>query len=147
MKWAKNNPDRSQEIRDKWNFENKEKEAARARLWRKNNPETYKQMICSWRENNASQYRAYMAKCAMDRAAAKSKRTPSWLTEDDYWVMQEAYDLAQIRSKMFGFKWHVDHVIPLRGKTVSGLHTPWNLQVIPGQQNRSKGNRLVEGLI
>lgn len=143
MQWAKSNPSRSQEIRDKWYFENKEKEAARARLWRKNNQDTYKRMIKEWRENNSTHYRAYMAKCAMDRAAAKKNRTPSWLSEDDHWLMQEAYDLAALRTDLLGFSWHVDHIVPLRGKEVSGLHTPWNLQVIPGMENRVKSNRFV----
>jgi hypothetical protein len=143
MDWAKENPNRSQEIRDKWNFENKEKEAARARLWRKNNPDTYKRMVKEWRKNNSTHYRAYMAKCAMDRAAAKKNRTPAWLSEDDHWLIQEAYDLAAMRTDMFGFQWHVDHVVPLRGKDVSGLHVPWNLQVIPGVENKLKSNKFL----
>jgi hypothetical protein len=44
---------------------------------------------------------------------------------------------------MFGFSWHVDHKIPLRGESVSGLHVPWNLQVIPGAENMSKNNKFV----
>jgi len=42
---------------------------------------------------------------------------------------------------MFGFSWHVDHIIPLQGKTVSGFHTPQNLRVIPGVDNLRKNNR------
>jgi hypothetical protein len=82
---------------------------------------------------------------AMRRASMK-QRTPLWLTEDDHWMIEQAYELAQTRAKMFGFNWHVDHIIPLQGKTVSGLHVPWNLQVIPGVLNIKKGNRLVESV-
>lgn len=141
--WAKNNPQRAEEIRNKWNINNKDKEAERAREWRKNNPEAYKCAVNNWREKNSTYYKAYMAKCAMDRFAAKKKRTPIWLTDDDHWLIEQAYELAQIRSEMFGFPWHVDHVVPLRGKDVSGLHVPWNLQVIPGKENISKSNRFV----
>lgn len=73
--------------------------------------------------------------------ADKLQRTPAWLTEDDHWMIEQAYELAALRSQMFGFPWHVDHVLPLRGKTVSGLHVPINLQVIPGVENLRKGNR------
>lgn len=75
------------------------------------------------------------------RQAAKLQRTPAWLTEDDLWLMQQAYELAQLRSHLFGFVWHVDHIYPLQGRRVSGLHVPTNLQVIPGVDNCRKSNR------
>jgi hypothetical protein len=76
--------------------------------------------------------------------ASKLKRTPHWLTEDDFWMIEQAYELAQQRSELFKFPWDVDHVIPLQGVLVSGLHTPYNLQVIPARDNRSKSNRFVQ---
>jgi hypothetical protein len=42
---------------------------------------------------------------------------------------------------LFGFQWEVDHIIPLQGKFVSGLHVPTNLQVVPSIINRQKHNR------
>jgi len=38
-----------------------------------------------------------------------------------------------------GEKWHVDHVLPLRGKKISGLHVHTNLQLLPGAENIAKG--------
>lgn len=73
------------------------------------------------------------------RYAAKLSRTPAWLTEDDLWMMDEAYRLAQLRKTLTGIDWHVDHIIPLQGTNVSGLHVPTNLQVIPAKANLSKG--------
>lgn len=75
------------------------------------------------------------------RRAAKLNRTPMWLTEDDHWVIEQAYELAALRTKTFNFYWEVDHVLPLQGKMVSGLHVPENLQVIPATLNRQKNNR------
>jgi len=68
------------------------------------------------------------------------QEAPAWLTEDDHWMMKQAYELAELRTKMFGFAWHVDHIIPLQGENVSGLHTPFNLQVIPWSDNVRKSN-------
>jgi hypothetical protein len=75
------------------------------------------------------------------RRAAKLQRTPAWLTVDDLWMLEQAYELAALRTKMFGFSWHVDHIIPLQGKLVSGLHVPTNVRVIPGIENVRKANR------
>jgi len=91
----------------------------------------------AWRRKNASRVLAWVR----HRQLAKIKRTPGWLSDDDKWMIEQAYELAVLRTKMFGFPWHVDHVIPLQGKKVSGLHTPINLQVIPGAENLRKGNR------
>ncbi len=144
--WAKNNSKRSKEIIDLWNQNNREKEAQRAQKWRKDNPDTYKKSIRTWRNKNAVAYRAYMAKATADRNAAEKRRTPQWLNKEQDWLIQQAYELAQLRTKMFNFSWHVDHVVPLRGKDVSGLHVPWNLQVIAAAENTKKGNYFeVEG--
>ncbi len=91
-----------------------------------------------WRDKNKERVLSWTRK----RQADKLRRTPVWLTKDDHWMIEQAYEIAAIRTQMFGFPWHVDHVLPLRGKTVSGLHVPSNLQVIPGVENLRKGNRL-----
>ena len=78
------------------------------------------------------------------RKYQKMQRTPSWLTLDDKWFMEEIYHLAQLRTKMLGFEWHVDHIIPIKGKNVSGLHVPNNLRVIPAKENLSKHNKFIE---
>lgn len=91
----------------------------------------------AWRKKNAPRILAW----CRARHVAKVQRTPSWLTPDDHWMIEQAYELAAKRTKLFGFAWHVDHIIPLLGKNVSGLHVPKNLQVIPGVENLRKGNR------
>jgi len=73
---------------------------------------------------------------------AKIDRMPLWLSETDKTQMESIYKYcAGLREA--GLDYHVDHVVPLRGENVSGLHVPWNLQVIYGPDNMSKGNRYV----
>ena len=77
----------------------------------------------------------------MKRDAAKKNRTPNWLTDDQLWMIEQAYDIAAKRTLSLGITFHVDHIVPLQGKIVSGLHVPWNLQVIPAKLNQQKSNR------
>lgn len=99
----------------------------RARKWKLENPD---------RDNGNFRSKLYKL--------TKIRRKPCWLTRDDLWLMKEAYALAKLRSKVTGIDWHVDHIIPLRGKTVSGLHVPTNLRVITAEENFCKGNHFVE---
>jgi len=117
------------------------KDRIAAQKYRAKNKEVVALQKAKYARSNAGKINAAVAK----REAAKRKRTPCWLTEDDFWILQEAYSLAALRTKVFGFSWHVDHVVPLQGKTVSGLHTPLNIQVIPGVENIRKGNRVAYG--
>lgn len=75
------------------------------------------------------------------RRAAQLQRTPGWLTADDLWMIEQAHELAALRTRMFGFPWHVDHELPLQGKYVSGLHVPTNLRVVPWRDNVAKANK------
>ncbi|OBQ38763.1 MAG: hypothetical protein AN484_23935 [Aphanizomenon flos-aquae WA102] len=77
---------------------------------------------------------------AVASVARRAKRVPKWLSADDKWMLRQAYALAKQRTEMFGFTWEVDHIIPLRGEHVSGLHVPTNVQVIPKALNRLKRN-------
>ena len=107
-------------------------------FWR-NNPEKRTEADKKYLENNRAKINAKLKK----RYAAKRNRTPAWLSGEDIWMIEQAYELAQLRSQVFGFQWHVDHVVPLQGKLVSGLHVPHNLQVIPAWDNRNKSNKFV----
>lgn len=130
----------------------KDVQLAKARVWRSENNDAFRASIDTWRKRNperlAGIYRdwAYQNRDKvnakwMKRDAAKKNRTPPWLSNDDLWFIEQAYDIAALRTKMIGIQFHVDHIVPLQGKTVSGLHVPWNLQVIPALANRQKSNK------
>jgi len=115
---------------------NRDKNVARALQWVENNRDKHNKKCNKWAKDNPQKVNARTAR----RYAAKTQATPSWLSADEYWMITEAYDLAKLRENMVGGKWEVDHIVPLRGSTVSGLHVPWNLQVIPATTNRRKSN-------
>ena len=119
-----------------WREANKDKQTVAIKAWRENNPERTAVMYRDWASKNKDKVNAKW----MKREASKKHRTPSWLTDDELWMIEQVYDIAAKRTKMLGIDFHVDHIVPLQGKTVSGLHVPWNLQVLPAKQNRQKSN-------
>lgn len=93
-------------------------------------------------EKQAAYVRANPDKVAakwMRRHAAKLQRTTPW---SDRVAIAAFYEMAARVSRCLGVEHHVDHVLPLRGKTVSGLHVPLNLRVVPAVVNRRKGNKV-----
>ena len=75
----------------------------------------------------------------MNYRTAKAERMPPWLNAGEVFEMECVYNYCSA-LRATGLDYHVDHIVPLRGETVSGLHAPWNLQVLPGRDNMSKGN-------
>jgi hypothetical protein len=135
--WHKKNPNRMRELRADWATKNKDRKAQMDREYSIKNPEARRKARAKWDQNNPGLTTAAKAKNKTER----THRVPAWLTEDDHWMIAQAYELAALRTKMFGFAWHVDHIIPLTGKKVSGLHVPSNLRVIPAIENLRKSNK------
>lgn len=73
------------------------------------------------------------------RYAAKMQRTFQYESFKDQ--IEDFYRKAKEITAATGISHQVDHIIPLQGKTVSGLHVPWNLQILTASENASKGNR------
>ena len=114
-----------------WYLKNRESELARKKTWLLENPEK------EWAKNNPGKANA---RC-MQRYTAKLQRIPKWLTKSDWIEIDWAYQLAVDKTKTTGIKHEVDHIVPLQGKYVSGLHCPQNLQILTKSANSSKGNR------
>jgi hypothetical protein len=68
--------------------------------------------------------------------------TPKWLNQIDKIEIRLKYRLAIELSRTTGIRHAVDHIIPLYGETVCGLHVPWNLRVITQEENLKKYNKL-----
>lgn len=72
---------------------------------------------------------------------AKKKATPEWLTKEQLRQIEAFYVEAEMMRKTTGLKYEVDHIVPISGKEVKGLHVPWNLQIINRTDNRKKFNK------
>jgi 5-methylcytosine-specific restriction endonuclease McrA len=107
------------------------KHRASASAWAKENPDRKRQILRNWIKNNPGAKQAHTAK----RHADKLKATPSWLTPEDYLDIEHIYTLASLTGLT------VDHQIPLRNKSVCGLHVVWNLQLLTREANSAKSNR------
>lgn len=66
------------------------------------------------------------------------RQCPAWA---DRFAIDAMYEIAARLRQETGLDWHVDHIIPLKGEIVSGLHVHTNLQIMLGADNMSKGNR------
>jgi hypothetical protein len=111
----------------------------RAAVWRKANPEKQKACVRKWKDANRGKVNAAWEK----RRATKLQATPPWLTVFHFEAIEQFYVEAARLQAVDGIKRHVDHIYPLQGKTVCGLHVPWNLQILEATANLSKGNKLV----
>lgn len=97
-------------------------------------------------ERRRRYYAANLPKIVASNALIKQRRmqrAPSWLTESDIREIESLYLEAARLSRETGIQHHVDHIVPLLGKKVSGLHVPWNMRVIPAKDNLRKGNKFV----
>lgn len=136
----------------RYSLENKDKIAKDLKAWRDLNqdvivnyrqkykalyPHKLKERKRIYRISNTEKISALNAK----RRAAKLHRVPKWSSTADQRFIAALYAHSQRITRCLGIQFHVDHIIPLQGQTVSGLHIPSNLQVISSSLNLSKHNK------
>jgi len=114
---------KTKEYSQNYGFKNRKKLTDSTRSWRKDNPDKVK----AWIENNPEK----LATWRLIRKYNRSLRITDWADVDK---MKEIYKEARRTGK------HVDHIIPLCGKLVSGLHVHNNLQLLSPEDNRLKSN-------
>jgi len=115
----------------------KEQRAAYMKSYNQANREKLNAYARDYVQANPGKINAQSAK----RRAARIQRTPNWLTPDDYHAIRTLYETAAALTESTGIKHHVDHIIPLRGKIVSGFHCPTNLQILTATENHNKYNK------
>lgn len=132
-KYREAHPERCRAQFRNWYAKNPERMLVHTRAYYVANSEKVGVINRRWQLANPDKVKAAKAK----RKSTKLHATPTWANA---FFIDEAYALATLRTKMFGFMWHVDHIVPLQGKFVSGLHVENNLQVIPATENIRKSN-------
>jgi hypothetical protein len=96
-----------------------------------------------WREIHPERSHNFTRESQKKRAL----RTPKWLTEEHVMQMGAFYREANQKTRETGVPHDVDHIYPLLGKLSSGLHVPWNLQVLTAEENRKKSNHPPEHIV
>jgi hypothetical protein len=150
--WAAKNPKKATELKLRWARENKEKVLQQGREYhhrnrnkrlasqkavRAANPKKYAAKQREWRKNNMD----YVLSINALRLSNKLQRTPKWLTQEDKEKIRLVYKEAKCLTETTGEQYHVDHIIPLQGELVSGLHVPNNLQILHWKDNLSKRHK------
>lgn len=132
--------------KDKWKSDPdwREQQKQKASSYRENNPEFKQKVMVRQREVSKRHYQEnksdYISKDAK-RRADKISATPVWLSKEQKDRINNIYKVCKSVSDKTGKLHHVDHIVPLKGNNVCGLHVPWNLAIIPAEMNLSKGNK------
>lgn len=136
-KWYAANAEYARAAQRARHAQNPETNRLAAAKWKTNRPGYSLLAVALWRQANPQKVRAQVAK----RRCDKISRTPAWLTREDFVKMEFFYEMARALTESTGVLHHVDHELPLRGKYVSGLHVPGNLQILTATENMQKKNR------
>lgn len=145
-------PDRKKESSEKWRKANMDKVNASKRRRRKADPEKYRLKARELYHRDPERHRMIQRRSnrrnagkVRERASYSAHRrgvaTPSWLGSDQRSEIRSFYECAVMMEEAGYEKRHVDHIVPIAGANVCGLHVPWNLQILPASINMSKGNR------
>ena len=133
--WYLRNKELAKERAKAWALANPEKVTKKNKTYKTKNKEKVTGYNKQWWSENKDKRAAYEGK----RRAAELQRTPAW--DPDAHLIIAKYQLAAMLTQASGIPHHVDHIIPLQGRNVSGLHVFSNLRVIPGSDNVKKSNK------
>lgn len=131
-----------------WMKENTECRSAYEKTYKEANKTHAKDTKHRWDAENKDHRKTYRlarkpqyAAHAMKRYVITKLSQPCWLSEQQLKEVEMFYWLAADLKATCGETYHVDHIVPLQGKNVCGLHVPWNLQILPADVNIQKSNK------
>lgn len=135
-RWRQENPERYAERNAAYFSRDDVKRRMRetTRKWAAANPERKREMDLEFKVKNPAKVTSYKARYR----AARRQATPPWLTDTQIAQIEAVYEEARRLSQETGVPHEVDHIVPLAGKVVSGLHVPWNLRAIPKAANNRR---------
>ena len=105
--------------------------------------ETVRKHKAAWKAKN----KGIVAASVSARKRHVRLATPKWLTKEQKIEIRAFYQESERLKRETGVDHEVDHIVPLRGEFVSGLHVPWNLRVITADENQKKNRKLIEDII
>jgi len=113
---------------------NKGRRSKKMAEWYLRNKTRVAENVVTFRKANPG----WMAKRQAARRATVKQAVPAWA---DLNKIAEIYATCAWLTLTSGEPWHVDHIVPLQGKTVCGLHCEANLTLLPASENIAKSNR------
>ena len=123
-------------IQARWYSANADSVNAKKAADKASNPEKHRALSKAYKKANPGKVNARSSK----RHCAKLQRTPEWLSIEQIREIEQFYIDASELSWLSNGGLQVDHIIPILGKNVSGLHVPWNLQLLDSSDNNKKRN-------
>ena len=120
---------------------NRDVKIANLKAWTKANPERHKAAQLAWQAANPERWKMCQTTANIRGRTMRFQSVPVWADWKEIWKF---YYLAKAMTKKTGIPHQVDHIVPLKGKNVSGLHVHWNLRVITATENRIKRNKFAE---
>jgi hypothetical protein len=131
--WKKRNPTKVLASQRSRATVNRHKNRAARKAWEKKNPTAALESFKRYRERNRPKIRARLA---VSKQGREKRRVP-WANQD---AILAIYRQAEYMTRTTGRLHVVDHIIPLQGRTVSGLHVETNLRVVEHHENARKHN-------
>ena len=136
-KYDTENREKKKSYNKRYHSDNLESRLRYGREYHWDNRDKILDYLKSWRKSNPHK----VALGSSRRSKQIRQATPRWLTDSQVESMKSFYEHAKDCSVVSETSYEVDHIIPIKNKAVCGLNVPWNLQVLPKDMNRSKGNK------